>query len=314
MGSHVNRRGRRRAAGPAAAGLAIAVALAVGVTVLAVHPWRSEATSRNGAQPASVKTLALPGGPEADADATATAVKAAARRPAAGTDRTARSAVESYLRARGRTDAAASYALLSPASRQTYPTEATWVDAMADLAAPRSFTVTGSRAAGRATDVTADVRREPAVDAFSGFVPARSVEVYRTARSGSGWRVDAEPVRSTPVLPSDRAVTADVDTWLARAAACDGPGAEAAQTSPDLLGDDSLPGAICAAHARMRAGRAVAMVGVPATEPFVAAFGPDLGSWTRLVPVTGLGRPLLVGVAPLGSSWRVFGIVPGGIA
>ncbi len=285
----------------------LAVLVLAGVAIVAVHPWRSDAAAGR-LQPASVKSLNLPG----TAPATGAVAKTPALRLPAGADTTATAAVATYLRARSDGDAATSYALLAAASKRSYPTQATWLDALPDLPAPMTFNVTGGKATGGGMEVSVDVRRTPVVNSFVGFVPAHAVEVYRTYRSGAAWRVEAEPVRVLPDLISDRTAAAAVTAWLNRVSACDGAGAAALQVSPDLLGDDSLPGAICDKHARLRAGAAQPMVGGPSTATFLAAYGPDLGSWSRLVPVTGPDQQLLVGVAPLGSSWRVFGIVSGG--
>lgn len=290
-------------------GLALlAVFLVAATAVFAWHPWRSDASANGYRHPASVRTLTLPGGPSASVAATP---QPAVQLPA-GAEATASAAVVAYLQARTVGNVTLSYALLGPASKRSYPTEATWTDALADLPTPGTFTVTAGQPRGAAAEVTAVVRRTPVLNSFVGFVPAKAVEVYRAVRAGTRWRVEAEPVRVTPELISDRTATSDVTAWLGRLSVCDGVGAAARQVSADLLGDDSLAGGICAAHARLRAGRAQPVLGGPATAPFVAAYGPDLGSWARVVPVTGPGQQLLVGVAPLGASWRVFGIVAGG--
>lgn len=287
---------------------AVVVATVAAIAVVALHPWRSDATAGH-RQPASVRSLNLPGGPQPRLTPSA----APAVRLPADADTSATAAVASFLRARSDGDAASSFALLAPDARRTYATQAQWVDALADLPAPATFQVTGTRAAGDATEVSVDVRRTPALNSFAGFVPARAVEVYRTVRSGGAWRVDPSPVGVTAILISDRTAAAAVTAWLDRVAACDGPGAAALQVSADLIGDDSIPGAICAKHARLRAAPARPMQGGPETAPFLSAYGPEIGSWARLVPVTGADQRLLVGVAPLGQSWRVFGIVPGGL-
>lgn len=292
--------------GRAPALVLVLVAVLAGVAVVALHPWRSDA-SAGLRQPPSVKSLNLPGGPASSLPSAAPVVQLPA-----DADRTATAAVASFLRARSDGDAATSFALLAPDSRRTYATQALWVDAMADLPAPGTFMVTGDRPGGGGAEVSVDVRRTPVLNAFVGFVPAQAVEVYRAVRAGPAWRVQPEPVRVTPELISDRTAAADVSAWLTRLAACDGAGAAARQVSSDLLGDDSLPGAICTKHARLRAGPAQPVMGGPSTAPFLAAYGPEIGSWARLIPVTGPGQQLLVGVAPLGRSWRVFGIVPGG--
>jgi hypothetical protein len=285
----------------------LGVLVLAGVAIVAVHPWRSDAAAGQ-RQPASVKSLNLPG----TAPATGAVAKTPAVRLPTAADNTAMAAVASYLRARSDGDAATSYALLAPASLRSYPSQATWLDALPDLPPPTTFTVMAGKATGAGMDVSVDVRRTPVLNSFVGFVPAHAVEVYRTSRSGAAWRVEATPVGVRPDLISDRTAAADVSAWLNRLAACDGAGAAALQVSPDLLGDDTLPGAICTSHARLRAGPAQPVMGGPSTAPFLAAYGPEIGSWGRLIPVTGPGQQLLVGVAPLGRSWRVFGIVSGG--
>ena len=42
----------------------------------------------------------------------------------------------------------------------------------------------------------------------------------------------------------------------------------------------------------------------------MAAFGPEVGSWARLVPVQGPGTRFSVVVGPLGDAWRVLGTDP----
>ena len=45
---------------------------------------------------------------------------------------------------------------------------------------------------------------------------------------------------------------------------------------------------------------------------YVAAFGPGIGSWGRVVPVTGPRSHFLVAVGPLGDDWRVLGVLVDG--
>jgi hypothetical protein len=42
----------------------------------------------------------------------------------------------------------------------------------------------------------------------------------------------------------------------------------------------------------------------------VAAFGPEVGAWARLVPVQGPRSRFSVVVGPLGDAWRVLGTDP----
>jgi len=44
----------------------------------------------------------------------------------------------------------------------------------------------------------------------------------------------------------------------------------------------------------------------------LAAFGPDVNVWGRLVPVSGPGNKFLAAVAPMGDGWQVMGVAVGG--
>ncbi len=284
-----------------------AVALAGG-TAATMH-WRSDARAADERpHPASVRSLSLPGA----TDVRVAPTPATTVRLPAGADRTATAAVTTFLRARAGGDVATSYALLAPDSRRNYATPAVWLDAQPDLPAPSTFKVLRSAKASGGADVTVDVRRTAVLNTFVGFWPARAIEVYRAVPVGAAWRVHPTPVLVQPRLISDAGAPAAVAAWLARHQACDAPGASRLQVSTELLGDDLLPAQICAAPTGWRVGPVQPLSGGPETAAFVAAYGPDLGSYARLVPVTGPGQSLLVGVAPLGSAWRVFGIVPGG--
>ena len=50
----------------------------------------------------------------------------------------------------------------------------------------------------------------------------------------------------------------------------------------------------------------------PDTQALVEAYGPDVGSWARLVPVRGPQSHFLAAVAPLGEHWRVIGVTSDG--
>ena len=306
----------RRSVGPGApwrrgrtavvAGLAAVAVAGGGATAL--HMRANARADESYTHPASVASVQLPG-----TAPTAAAAPVPAARLQAGADRTATAAVTSYLRARADGDVATSYALLDAGSRRIYPTAARWLDAQPDLAAPSTFRVLSSATAGARVDVSVDVRRTAVLDPFVGFRPAHAVEVYRAVRTGSAWRVQALPVRVSPRLIADTAAPAAVTAWLDRLRACDIPGAGRFQSAAELVGDDSLPAALCSAPAGLRVGPPQPLTDQPETAAFVAAYGPELGSYARLVPVTGPGPSLLVGVAPLGSAWRVFGIVRGGV-
>jgi hypothetical protein len=284
-----------------------ALGLAVGVgATLAVDGLRG-----GGGPAASVRRLDLPAGAGPAGAAPAGAV-AQARPVVAGT---ARAAVERFLKATARGDFGGAYRLLDEPSRRRYPSAARWTRAQADRAEVTAVRAgaarpAGPRGGGRATDVTVELTHPPAIDPFAGLVPARTVEVWRARSEGGGWRVAADPVSVRAGLPSDRRAPEAVTAWVQRQLGCDPQGAAALQAGTGLYGPADLAEAPCERRGRWTVGAPRRLDAAVEPEPYVAAFGPEVGSWARLVPVQGPGIRFHVVVGPLGDAWRVLGTDP----
>ncbi len=228
---------------------------------------------------------------------------------------TARAAVTAFLQplADGRPDLA--YPLLDEASRRRYPSLASWTGAQADRAAPVTFTVGASRpSADRpgAVEVDLSATHRPSLDAIRGLVPSRSTSVWLVRQEAGGWRVSADPLTFRPVLPAEAGATDVVQRWVSLLAACDAPSAAGLQVTPNLYGPSSLVQAPCAAHGIWAAGTPVGLDRTPDSRAFLAAFGPEVGTWARLVPVEGPGSRFLAAVAPFGDGWQVMGVAVDG--
>src|SRR5688500_4318040 len=113
---------------------------------------------------------------------------------------------------------------------------------------------------------------------------------------------------SRPVLPAESAATAAVQGWVSSLAACDQPSALRLQVGPTLYGPESLVQAPCATRGTWTAGAPVGLDRTPDPRAFLAAFGPEVGTWARLVPVQGPGSRFLAAVAPMGDGWQVMGV------
>jgi hypothetical protein len=185
------------------------------------------------------------------------------------------------------------------------------MEAQADRPAPTTVSVGRSWAAGPgAADVTVELTRTPALDPFTGLVPGRTVEVWHARRQGAGWLVQAGPVQVQALYPSDRGAPAAVRAWVVRLLACDPHGAAALQAQADLFGPADLAAAPCRQRGRWSVGAAAGFDAAADPQPYVAAFGPDVNAWARLVPVQGPRTGFAVVVAPLGDAWRVLGTDP----
>jgi hypothetical protein len=221
----------------------------------------------------------------------------------------ARGALEAFLGAERDGLTARSYALLTTADQQDVGSAAAFAASSVDRPPPVAFIITSEAATPEGEQVSVDVSRRPSLDQFSGFVSARATQVWRVIRQGSTWRVAAEPVAENPTLPPIATAAAVVERWLQASAACDRAGAASLQEASDLIGPEDLVAAPCRERGSWSvAGSLVTLDRAPDVQAFVEAYGPDVGTWTRLVPVRGKRTHFLAAVAPLGDDWRVMGV------
>jgi hypothetical protein len=295
------RPGRRRLLRLAGAGV-VGIAVGVGAT-LALHGLGD--TDRA----ASVRRLDLPAAAAPAAPAGTPAGRAAAVAPVrAGS---ARAAVGRYLRAGVAGDLEVAYGLLDRAGQRRYPSLARFTRAQADRAAVTAVRVGAERRVGDGrAEVTVTLAHPPAIDPFAGLVPTRTVEVWRASRQDGRWRVAADPVSVRAQLPGDDRAPEAVTAWVQRLLACDRQGAAGLQAGAELYGPADLAELPCRERGRWTVAAPEGFDAAVEPEAYVAAFGPEVGSWARLVPVQGPGPRFSVVVGPLGDAWRVLGTDP----
>ena len=118
------------------------------------------------------------------------------------------------------------------------------------------------------------------------------------------WQVSADPLTFRPVLSGDTAATAAVQGWVSLLVACDAPAAVALQVTPNLYGPASLAHTPCETRGTWTAGAPTGLDRTPDPRAFLAAFGPEVGTWARLVPVRGPAGGFLAAVAPMATAGR----------
>jgi hypothetical protein len=256
---------------------------------------------------ASVQRLDLPAGdaaPAAQAPGEATA-SAPVR---AGS---ARAAVQRFLEAGADGELAVAYGLLDRAGRTRYPSLARFERAQADQAPVTAVKVGRERKTGEArAEVRVTLAHPPAIDPFAGLVPARTVELWRASRQDGRWRVAADPVSVRADLPGDERAPEAVTAWVQRLLGCDRQGAARLQVGPELYGPADLAERPCQERGRWTVAAPEGFDAAVEPEAYVAAFGAEVGSWARLVPVKGPRTRFGVVVGPLGDAWRVLGTDP----
>ncbi len=290
-----------RTVGIGVLGLALGLGAAVAVRA------RSDG---GGGQPASVQRLTLPAGNGQAGTAAAPAELGPTTPVVAGS---AREAVQRFLDALATSDFATSYGLLDQASQARYSSVARWTAAQAQRMPVGGVRVGGDKPAGAGvSDVTVELRHPASIDPFAGLVPGRTLEVWRAHTEAGGWRVAADPGAVQALLPSDRLAPGAVGAWVGKLAACDQQGAAGLQVDPDLYGQASLAQAPCRLRGHWAVGTPQPFSTVADSAPYVAAFGPEVSAWARVIPVHGPGGNHFVAVAgPLGDGWRVIGVDAG---
>jgi hypothetical protein len=295
--SNAARPGRRRLLRLVGVGV---VGLAVGIgATLAVHGLGG----RSG-RAASVQRLDLPA--------------AGAARPAPAGGRvgpvragTARAAVRRFLQAGAGGDLAAAHGLLDRAGRRRYPTPARFIRAQADRAEVTAVRVGPARRTGDGSaEVTVTLSHPAAIDPFAGLVPARTVERWRASRQDGRWRVAADPVSVRAELPGDDRAPEAVSAWVERLLGCDPRGAARLQAAAELYGPAGLAALPCRERGRWTVAAPEGFDAAVEPQPYLAAFGPEVGAWARLVPVQGPRTRFSVVVGPVGDGWRVLGTDP----
>jgi len=280
-----------------------ALALAVGFSVAAVPRLLDDddgevATKATRGNPRAIPTEPVaarepiapvplaPTGPEAPAAAAATPADAA----------------DAFLRAEAEGDFAASYGLLATTDRTAHQSRAGWTAAHAQLPVVRDFALAAVRVAGDRAEVDSTVGLKPELGPVVGLVPGVAHATWVVRAEDAGWRVDFTESTLTPqYLAADEAPAA-ARAWVADRVGCR-PRARAG-----LLGIGRFADELCAARGSVQVGPPGALEPVESSDSFLAAYGPDVFTWARVVPVTSPARAGAV-LAPLGSRWRVIGLV-----
>lgn len=305
-----NGAGRRRCWQAAAA--ATGLAIGVGLTVV-VRDSTTPAAGGAGGHPPSVTRFEFTAGP---LPAVTAPVPAATDQAPAEEPATAQGALALFLQAMVDGRLGVAYAVLDEPGRRRFPTEPAWQRFWADTPRPAGFEVGPARAAfggdGDVLEIEVTSAHVPSLDATRGLVPGRALALWQVRREGDRWRVAAEPVTVRPLLPPETSASAVVDEWVARLRACDRQGAAAMQAGAYLYGPAAFVQAPCEQQGGWRVGVPTPFDAATDQRDLVAAFGPGVGAWARLVPVEGPRARFSAVVAPLGEDWQVVGVTAAG--
>lgn len=275
----------------------VALATTIGATAgLAPRLLDRSATASPYDEDRSVTSLELPGDASENSRVPEAPIVAPPDRPAA--------AVERFLTAEVAGDFATSYAMLSRQDRVANVSASVWERRHATMPAVRRFRVARIDAAG---SVSVAIDYEAVLDPVLGLVPAHAVAAFATRAEDGGHRVQFSETAITPLHLDPAGAALAAHRWVEAGRRCERP---PNQWRGGLLGDGAAAVApsLCGAPVTI-ADASKPFVDRNGVEPFVAAFGPEVGTWARTVSVDA-GRIYgdLV-LAPVGDEWIVIGAI-----
>jgi hypothetical protein len=215
------------------------------------------------------------------------------------------SAVEAFLTAEIDGDFGGSFKLLAEADQAAAGDPAAWV-AEHYLVIPtiRGFQLTADSAEGTKVEVRADLILEAGLDQVVGLTPAEADSNWVVVEEAGEWRISFTQSGIEPRYLDDAAAPAAVERWAVQRQKCE----SVTEWDASLLGYPSLAEALCGSEGTVAAGTPGLLADAAESAPFLAAFGPDVGRWARVVPVDG-AHPFRAVTAPIGNEWVVIGVL-----
>lgn len=214
-------------------------------------------------------------------------------------------AVESFLTAEIAGDFEGSFKLLSQADQEAAGGVDGWV-AEHYLVVPtiRGYQLTADTAGATRAEVLAGLNLEADLDQLVGLIPGHADATWIVVEEGDEWRIAFAESRIDPVFLEDGAAPAAVAEWVANRQSCQ------PDTERDfaLVGFSSLADPLCGSSGSVRVSDPMPLEDAADAAPFLAAFGPEVGIWARVVEVQA-PVALRVVAAPIGDQWVVIGVL-----
>lgn len=219
-------------------------------------------------------------------------------------------AVERFLAAEAGGDYATSYGLLSAPDRADVGSSREWEAVHGELPVVTGFTLGSSSSDGTRAEVDVEVTFAPSLDETLGLVPARAQAVWIAIAEDGGWRVARSESQLLPRYPDESGAVSAAEAWARARTDC----RAGAEYDGGLLGAVGPVTALCDVPGPVEVGAVSRLEPGVGVEPFLAAFGPEVLTWARVVPIAS-PVSLAVVLAPVADQWVVIGALeslPGG--
>lgn len=214
--------------------------------------------------------------------------------------------VERFLTAEIAGDFEASFELLSEADQEAAGGVEGWVAEHYLVVPPIiGFRLTADSVEGTKAEVLARLSLQAELDQLVGLIPGDAEANWVLVEAPAGeWRVAFTESRVDPVFLDDATASSAVMEWGSTRQSCQ------PQEDGDLalLGFPTLADPLCGATGRVTVSAPTRLEDAADAAPFLAAFGPEVGIWARVVEVQ-TPIALRVVVAPVGDRWVVIGVL-----
>lgn len=214
--------------------------------------------------------------------------------------------VERFLTAEIAGDFEASFELLSEADQEAAGGVEGWVAEHFLVVPPiRGFRLTADSIEGTRAEVLAGLSLQAELDQLVGLIPGDAEANWVLVEVSAGeWRIAFTESRIEPVFLDDATASSAVVEWGSSRQSCQ-PEDEGDLA---LLGFPTLADPLCGATGRVTVSAPARLEDAADAAPFLAAFGPEVGIWARVVEVQA-PISLRVVVAPVGERWVVIGVL-----
>ncbi len=214
-------------------------------------------------------------------------------------------AVERFLTAEIAGDFEASFELLSQADQEAAGGVDGWVAEHYLVVPPiRGFRLTADTVEGIRAEVVAGLSLQAELDQLVGLIPGDADATWVLVEEGAEWRIAFTESRIDPVFLDDATVSSAVVDWGSALQSC----LPEEEGDLALLGFPTLADRLCGSTGRVTVSGPSPLEDAADAAPFLAAFGPEVGIWARVVEVQ-TPIALRVVVAPIGERWVVIGVL-----
>ena len=214
-------------------------------------------------------------------------------------------AIRHFLDGRVGGDLDSAWDAVSDRDRRQFPDASDWQDAKGVLPTVTGYTLGTPGVLGDRAQVTGTVSYRPDLDEIAGDVPAVADATWVLVRDAANWRVSLADSEVVPVYPDEAGAVPAARAWVDARLEC----RTASQWDGAFLGDANAEvREFCHGRGDARLQPVHELDDTAGAEPFLAAFGADVFTWARVVPVVAPVDLDLV-LAPIGDQWSVIGAI-----